>query len=239
MNYYGGMAQFCYRTAFISADSAYGIVVYKTFRARARAGQRIPNGALSVAADENVQYLVLALIWLFMPQWPIAMLPYSIYSVFHVATYTRSNLIPTLQTKLVAPPAGTPNAKPVPAPNPIADKIGVFVKTYYDTSMSVVASLEVAVWFRLALSFIFFQRRSWIMITLYTIFLRARYAQSPHIRAAFAQFEARADAFLGAQNIPPAARNYWEMAKSGAGWFHDATDLNKYMGGASAPKKAS
>jgi hypothetical protein len=57
MNYYGGMAQFCYRTSFVAAALTYGIVVYKTQRARAKTGNRPPGGAIALLADENVQYL--------------------------------------------------------------------------------------------------------------------------------------------------------------------------------------
>lgn len=57
-NYYSGMAKFCYRTAFVAAAATYGIVVYKAFRARARAGKASGQQAIiSMAADENVQYL--------------------------------------------------------------------------------------------------------------------------------------------------------------------------------------
>lgn len=58
MNYYTRMAQFSYRLAFIAAAVTYGIVVYKTLRARARAGMTLtPQVAVSLLADENVQYL--------------------------------------------------------------------------------------------------------------------------------------------------------------------------------------
>jgi transmembrane protein 33 len=57
MNYYGRMAQFSYRTAFIAAAVTYGIVVYKTWRSRSKVGAKYPGGALGLAGDENVQYL--------------------------------------------------------------------------------------------------------------------------------------------------------------------------------------
>lgn len=56
-NYYSKMAQFTYRTAFISAAVTYGIVVYKAFRARSRAAAKPQQGVMALAADENVQYL--------------------------------------------------------------------------------------------------------------------------------------------------------------------------------------
>jgi len=56
-NYYSRWAQFSYRTAFIAAAATYGIVVYKAYRARVRAGKANQQGMISLAADENVQYL--------------------------------------------------------------------------------------------------------------------------------------------------------------------------------------
>lgn len=55
-NYNSKWALFSYRTAFIAAAATYGIVVFKSFRARARSGKP-QGGALALAGDENVQYL--------------------------------------------------------------------------------------------------------------------------------------------------------------------------------------
>jgi hypothetical protein len=170
------------------------------------------------------------------------MLPYAIYSIFHVATYTRQNLIPTIVPPArVAPAAGaSPSAKPQFVPHPLSESIGNFVKQYYDTSMMVVSQIEIVLWVRVLLAAIFFQRRSWILLVLYTAFLRARHAQSSHVQGSFAQLEAHVDNLLGAQGIPPAARQVWDGVKGGARQFHAATDVNKYMNGTAVPpKKAS
>ena len=179
----------------------------------------------------------MALVWLVMPQYPLAMLPYSIYSVFHVATYTRANLIPTIIPPKVIAPATSPNAKPTYSSHPLSDAIGGFVKSYYDMSMSVVSGLEILLWVRLLLSAILFQRRSWILIAVYTAFLRARFAQSSHVQNSFTQIEARVDNLVGAQGTPPQARQVWEGIKGGARQFHAATDVNKYVNGAAVPAK--
>ncbi|KAL1871565.1 hypothetical protein VTK73DRAFT_2029 [Phialemonium thermophilum] len=239
-NYYSRVARFSYRLTFIAAAVTYGIVVYKTWRARQKTGAKQTVGLLGYLADENVQYLGMALVWLFMPQYPLAMLPYGIYSVFHVATYTRANLIPTLIPPKIVSPAGTsPNAKPQYTTHPLAEAIGNFVKQYYDMSMSVVSGLEILLWVRLLLSAVFFQRRSWILIAVYTAFLRARFSQSVHVQNSFAKLEARVDDLVGAQGTPPAVRQIWEGTKGGIRQFHSATDVNKYVSGAAAPKKTS
>lgn len=179
----------------------------------------------------------MALIWLFSPQYPLALLPYGIYSVFHVATYTRSNVIPTVQpTK--APAAGSASG-PKPPTNPLADAIGAFVKRYYDSSMSIVAMLEMGLWGRVLLSALLFRSRSWILFVVYTAFLRARYAQSTHVQSAFRELEVRMDSTIGAQGTPPAARSVWEGIKGAAIQFHDATDLGKYTNSSAVPKKTS
>jgi hypothetical protein len=240
-NYYSKWAQFSYRTAFISAAVTYGIVVYKAFRARSRAGSKPQGSVLSLVSDENVQYLAMALVWLFSPQYPLAMLPFGVYSIFHVATYTRTNLIPTIQPpQSVAPTAGaSPGAKPTYKANPTADMIGKFVKEYYDTSMGLVAVLEIGLWFRLLLSALTFAKGSWILIAVYTAFLRARFAQSSFVQGQFRQLEAKIDSLVGGQGIPPVARQVWDGVKGGSRAFHDATDLGKYVGGAPAQKKAT
>lgn len=57
MNYYSGMAKFSYRLTFIAAAMTYGIVVYKTWRARQKTGAKQAGGPLGYLADENIQYL--------------------------------------------------------------------------------------------------------------------------------------------------------------------------------------
>jgi hypothetical protein len=232
MNYYTRTAQVSYRTAFIAAAVTYGIVVYKTMRARAKTGARAAPSPIALLADENIQYLAMALVWLFSPQYPLALVPYTIYSVFHVATYTRANLIPAVLAPKPAPEAdgASPNRRPA-VNSPLADQIGAFVKEYYDASMAIVSSLEIALWGRIFLSAILFQRRSWILIVLYTAFLRARFTQSTHIQNSFTQLSARVDSLVGAQGTPPAARQVWQMVKDGAKQFHDATDVGRYISG--------
>jgi hypothetical protein len=179
----------------------------------------------------------MALVWLFAPQYPLAMLPFGVYSIFHVATYTRTNLLPTIQPPQQA--ATTPGGKLTTKPNATADNIGRFVKEYYDASMGLVAFLEILLWLRILLSAIVFTPGSWVLLSLYTVFLRARFAQSSFVQDQFKQLEARIDSLVGAQSTPPAARQIWESVKGGSRTFHDATDIARYVNGPAAPKKAS
>jgi hypothetical protein len=242
-NFYSRWAMVSYRTAFISAAVTYGIVVYKAFRAKSRAGSKAPQGYMSLVADENVQYLAMALVWLFTPQYPIAMLPFGVYSIFHVATYTRTNLIPTIQppTPIASAPNASPtsSSKPAVKNSPLADSIGKFVKEYYDLSMGLVAGLEVAIWLRVFLSAIIFAKYSWVLLVLYTVFLRARFAQSSFVQNSFRMLTAKIDGVVGGQGNPPFVRQVWETIKGFARQFHDATDMGKYVKNPAQQKKTT
>ncbi|GAB1742096.1 hypothetical protein NU219Hw_g7483t1 [Hortaea werneckii] len=232
LKWYSRWAQFSYRTAFVAAAATYGIVVFKGFRARQKSG-KAQGSPLQLAADENVQYLAMALVWLFSKQVPLALLPFTVYSIFHVATYTRGILLPTVQ-----PPPPTP-AGQKPKSSALSDAIGRFVKDYYDASMSLVAGLEIALWFRLLLSAIAFQKGSWVLIVIYTVFLRARISQSTFVQGMLHQIGARGDTVAQRQDVPPAVRQGWETMKGAAKQAHDQTDINKYVQGQqAAPKKA-
>ena len=174
---------------------------------------------------------------------PLALLPFTVYSVFHVATYTRTNLIPTLQPPRAAPQAATVSSPTSPRPaassSPMANSIGRFVKEYYDASMTLVAALEISLWFRVLLSALGFSKGSWILLGIYTAFLRARFSQSQFVQGAFAHATARVDSQIQNPNVPPAVRQGWETVKGLSRQILVVTDLRRYVGGnqAQAMKK--
>jgi len=238
-NSYSGMAKFTYRTAFVAAAVTYGIVVYKAFRARAKSGKPQPGGHLAMVTDENVQYLAMALVWLYSRQMPLALLPFSVYSVFHVATYTRANLIPTISPPSASASAGGASpGKAAASSSPFADSIGKFVKQYYDLSMTIVAGLEIALWFRVLMSAITFTKGSWVLLLVYSVFARSRYSQSSFVQNAFHGAAARVDGLVANQGTPPAVRQGWETLKKIVWQGTEATDLRKYTGAQQVPKKA-
>lgn len=105
--------------------------------------------------------------------------------------------------------------------------------------MMLVAALEIALWGRLFLSALTFSKGAWILLGLYTVFLRARFHQSTFVQGAFSQFSARVDQQINQQNIPPAAKQAWGTVKNLARQGVEATDVRKYLGGAqTGPKKA-
>ncbi|PYH88697.1 endoplasmic reticulum protein [Aspergillus ellipticus CBS 707.79] len=240
-NYYSSSAQAAYRLAFVSAAVTYGIVVYKGHIARGRLQGSVPNIVIKLAGDENVQYLAMALVWLYSRQISLAVLPFSVYSVFHVATYTRAHLIPTIQgpapgTAAPGSPASPSAPRPAPRQSPLADSIGRFVKQYYDTSMHLVAQLEISLLLRLAVGILTFSKGSILLLAIYLAFFRARYSQSSFVQQAVRIFTARVDSTLSHQSTPPAVRQAWESFKGFVRQGYEATDLNRLAPGAGGKK---
>jgi hypothetical protein len=261
-NYYSGAAQVSYRLAFVSAAATYGIVVYKGHIARGRLQGSLPSVLLKLAGDENVQYLGkltpyhelcgdlgpmrlltfpisgMALVWLYSRQVPLALLPFSIYSIFHVATYTRAHLIPTIRPS--NGPAGSPaspsGSRSGAKQSPLAETIGRFVKQYYDASMDLVAGLEIALLFRLAVAILTFSKGSILLFFIYLAFFRARFTQSTFVQQSIRHFTARVDASVSHQSTPPAVRQAWQAFKDGVRQAYQATDVSRFTSGAGAKK---
>lgn len=177
----------------------------------------------------------MALVWLYSRQIPLALLPFTVYSVFHIATYTKSNLIPTFQpgvqpAKPASPSATSPTSLKQPTVrSPLAETLTQFTRQYYEPSMGLVATLEVVLLFRLVLSALTFSRGSWVLLLAYLSFFRSRYAQSSFVQQAVRHLTARADTYIAHQSTPPSVRQGWEMSKRFVQQGYEATDLARYV----------
>jgi hypothetical protein len=100
--------------------------------------------------------------------------------------------------------------------------------------MTLVASLEILLWFRLLLSAFTFSKGSWILLGVYTVFLRARLAQSQFVQNAFSHGAATVDAQVQNQSVPPPVKQGWESVKALSRKAVDVTDLKRYIGGPQA-----
>jgi hypothetical protein len=112
------------------------------------------------------------------------------------------------------------------------ETIGKFVKQYYDSSMYLVASLELALLLRLVLSALTFSKGSWVLLGICLAFFRARYSQSSFVQSAIAHTTARVDTIISHQSTPPQVRHGWESFKGIVRQVYDSTDVRRYIGGA-------
>jgi len=202
-----GKYSWWYNFAFAGALLSYGIVVYKSLGAPK---EGVQTWIVRALADENFQYLCLALFWFTTkPPVPLALVPYLTFSAFHVATFIRTTVIP-----MVFPPTPGPNGQL--QSHSFAKTIQVFVKTYYDPSMKLVAYVELGIFFRVLLGVLLLQNSLFTPIA-YGIFLRQRYFHSLFTRQAFAKFDETLKNILHGPHVQgtfPAAPAWYEMFKT-------------------------
>ncbi|KAJ2161004.1 Transmembrane nucleoporin [Coemansia sp. RSA 552] len=197
-------ANWYYSKAYIGALMSYAIVIYKTY------GPPQINLAFlhRLIVDENVEYLLLAFFWLSMKPMVVTLLPFVVFSLFHVITYTRSTLIPMFFPDVTAEiqraRQAEQNSGPVGSLS-IAARVSKFMgdwsSKYHAPALREVGVWEVAVigaW--IVLGAVTFQT-SLLAPPLYFQFLRMRYALSAPTRAAFR----RVRAFLDKTLTPPTA----------------------------------
>lgn len=178
---------------------------------------------LLCGADEKLA--VMALVWLYSKPVYFALFPFAVYSTFHFLTYLRTNLMPTITP--VAPGGKQPA---------VSETIAAFVKKNYDLSMHLVANLELILWARVFLYCLVF-KNSWVLLALYTIFLRARFAQSVFVRDAVKNVEIRGDSLTANAQVPEGVKTGWSVAKTVVQRFSEVTDVGKFFGGAAPAAK--
>ncbi|KAJ2560032.1 Transmembrane nucleoporin [Coemansia sp. RSA 1933] len=198
-------ANWYYPKALLGALASYAIVVYKTYGP--------PQATLAFAyrliVDENVEYLLLALYWYLNRPMFVTLLPFVVFSLFHVLTYARSVVMPTVFPNITGEIERARRAEQqqenVPVvlsmPARVSKAVGDWSSKYYSRALREIGVWEVAVicvWVSVgALTF----QTPLVAPLAYFQFLRFRYALSAPTRAAFRRVRAWMDKAL----TPPTA----------------------------------
>ncbi|ODV88850.1 hypothetical protein CANCADRAFT_130163 [Tortispora caseinolytica NRRL Y-17796] len=205
-----------YRMDLLGAIATFGIVLATSYT------KLDPR---KIVRDDNFQYLLVSILWWFQSPSILVLIPFACFSIFHVLSFTRTTLLPTLGT---------------PATSPIGTKIAEFVKGYNDRSLAIASTIEILVLIRCILSALMFRRGSWITMVLYSVFIKVRYDNSHLTRASVRNMEVRIDSLLADARIPPSIRNVWNSFKASLRKYHnifEAKIANKPAAAAAASKK--
>lgn len=92
--------------------------------------------------------------------------------------------------------------------------------------MGLVATLELVLLFRLALSALTFTKGSWILLLAYLSFFRSRYAQSMFVQQSVRHVTARVDTLVAHQSTPPQVRQGWDAFKNLVRQGYESLDAN-------------
>ncbi|KAI0252620.1 hypothetical protein BJV78DRAFT_1199954 [Lactifluus subvellereus] len=202
-----------YMASYIGALVSYCIVCQKSL------GVPQPNAAWAgrAIADENVQYLILAVFWLTSRPIALSLLPYTIFSLFHALTFTRTTLMPQ-----ILPPGPPATAGGPPSPHPLSKKLQVWVRSNYDSAMKVVAYTEILILVRVIVGALMF-RNSFLTPIFYAHFVRMRFFQSAFTKEAIIRVTAKIDGYINSPDVPPAVKRGWTTMQSLIGRWTGAT----------------
>ncbi|KAJ2908404.1 Transmembrane nucleoporin, partial [Coemansia aciculifera] len=205
---FSGGANWYYSQAYLGALTSYAIVIYKTY------GPPQANLAFMqrLLVDENVEYLMLATYWYWNSPVFVTLVPFVVFSLFHVITYTRSVAIPLFfpevtgeiqRARQAESTAGGSAAGGVlmSVPARASKYMGDWSSRYYSPALREVGVWEVAVigvW--LVVGALTLQS-PFLAPVFYVQFLRMRYALSAPTRAAFRRVRIWLDKLL----TPPQA----------------------------------
>ncbi|KAH7340990.1 hypothetical protein B0J17DRAFT_653631 [Rhizoctonia solani] len=192
---------YSYRLAYLGGLTSYGIVCFKAL------GTPAANLAFlkRAMADENCQYFMLALYWLVTKPISLSLVPYAIFSTFHVLTFVRTTVLPKLAPP--KPPAreGDRQAKDTP----LQKQLHQIVKAQYDPAMNVCAWAELVILIRTIVG-VFFFWNGFIAPIAFAHFLRLRYYYSMFSRNAIKAADGHIQTYV---NGTPAAKAGYDKVK--------------------------
>ena len=146
----------------------------------------------------------LALMWFFTPPVFVALIPYFIYSIFHVITYFSEYVLPAI------------TAKPA---RPQEDRLAQLARKYQDAGSQTVAKVEVyGILIRLIIGVIMystlsyyadvsFNRLAFIQLPVFAVFLRYKYFNTAYTRSSLRELSMNIDRAVNP--LPPAVRDVW------------------------------
>ncbi|KAK9453894.1 hypothetical protein V1511DRAFT_489323 [Dipodascopsis uninucleata] len=185
-------ARFWYREAYFAVIVTYGIVLYRSYRSSS-------PSVTTILCDDNAQYLAIALLWFSQKPLLATLPPFAIYSFFHVLTYVRTSILPTIGQS---------------SSSSLSSRIQSFVDNYNDKFTSLVANLELILLVRIFFNALLWRKGSWIALIIYGCFIRFRYEQSAFTKLAVRNWEVRFDSLIAHPAVPAVVKNGWIHLKT-------------------------
>ncbi|KAG9303407.1 hypothetical protein G9A89_013733 [Geosiphon pyriformis] len=189
---------------------SYSVVVYKLYGIPQLDREYFQR----LNTDENLFYLGLAVCWWFNPPILVTPIPYATFSLFHLITYFRSNIIPTFVPE-AAPLLINSNA-------PVSGNAKIFVDLSkglqnwvlknYEGAMRSVSFAEVAIITSGLVAYIITWKIRLITLFFYLLFLRFRYHMNPFTKLAFKNVSERLDQVFLAPSAETRIPRYVKIA---------------------------
>lgn len=180
--------------AILGICETFGILIFQTVR---KSGILIKQ----LVADDTAQYFALGVsLLVFRPQVLLVLIPFGIFSLFHVLGYIKSAILPVL---------GFEN-------HPVLVKIGTFVANNHAHLVQLACMAEVYAYIWLTLRLVTFRLNSVYPWIAYTAFIKMRFDKLAYTRNYFKSIEIKIDQILTQYSKDvPQLKNAWTQAKAG------------------------
>ncbi|CDK25833.1 unnamed protein product [Kuraishia capsulata CBS 1993] len=190
----GQFNSFCFGLLFLSVVESFGIILYQEYLMGSLSLQ-----PLALLTDDNVQYVALALAFLtILPSVVFAVVPFMIFAVFHILSYSRSTLFPVFG---------------VPSESKISVFVANFVQTHHDKSVYIGSTFELItlVWFLLGA--LLWRKGYWLGLLIYAYFIKLRYDKSIITRSVLKSWEVKVDGLVSHPSVPVQVKSTWLQLK--------------------------
>lgn len=182
-----------YRESYVATLLTFAIIIQQTHFKSAGAGRK-PVDVKSLIKDDNVHYMLLALLWLFTKPFFLSLPPFMIFSLFHVIGFTRSNMLPALGYSVSSP---------------LYRGLDNFYRSYNGPSLMVAAGVEVINFFSFLFKALTMRRDALIPFVFYALFIKVRYEQSNFTRNVFHAYEIKIDSLVANPRVPLPIKRGW------------------------------
>lgn len=219
-----------YYTAYLGAMLSYGVVVYKSFGSPQLSWEYFQK----INKDENVFYLMLALMWFMSTPVFVTLIPYATFSLFHFITYLRANILQAFSPAPAQSSSSSSSGTQTRANN-ASKYIQIWVHKNYEPAMNMVSFVEVVVITLFLLFNIVTLQLRFISLLFYCcIFLRMRYLMNTYTQQVFTVVARFLDERLlppsASPNIPPLVTRAYQHAKNAIIWMGRRNHHNSRRG---------
>lgn len=188
-----GCYKFWYQLALLGIIESFGILIF----------QFVQKSGLNISLllnDDNTQYFVLAsFLLLLRPYVLVILLPFALFSLFHVLAYTNGYLLPIFSLEDHA----------------VAKMINNFVSTNNTKSIQLASIFEIYTYAWLVVRVLAFRKRSLTPFLLYSIFIKIRFERSVFTRNYVKSIEVHVDSLVNQYAAQvPAIKNSWVQVKN-------------------------
>lgn len=200
--YVFGFNGYIYRIAYLGVLHSFGIIGYQQYylKTKSTTGASNTPSLYTLINDENVIYFIQALMWLLTPAFSMSLLPFALFSLFHVLRYVQNTLLPTV--------FGLTKEN-----NTMLASVDSFTRTYNERCMYWVGTTEIAILVVLVFRALLWYPSSWIVLMTYALFIKIRYETSKYTKASFSQCRVRLDGVISHPSIPPVVKSTYNTMK--------------------------